>query len=170
MLITVLSAGLISRFSKYGISPARLSVRPKLPMGEYLALHHEVDIFLDTWPYTGGTTTLHGLWMGVPVVTLRGPSRAHCQSAAAMGRMGMGDWVADDVTEFVRLAVGKAQDMEALAVLRQGMRERWLNMPLLRSSTVARGLEAALRIMWQRWCAGLPAAHFEVREINEDKH
>ena len=41
-------------------------------MQAYLALHHQVDVCLDTFPYNGGTTTLHALWMGVPTLTLAG--------------------------------------------------------------------------------------------------
>lgn len=157
-----LAATLAQRFGRYGIAPDRLSFHPVMPLGQYLALHHEVDIVLDTWPYTGGTTTNHALWMGVPVVTMRGPSRAHCQGAAAMCRMGLDDWVADDIAGFVRIAVERARDGEGLAALRRGMRARWRNSPWRDAAVIARGLETALRMMWRRWCAGLPAAHFEV--------
>jgi protein O-GlcNAc transferase len=153
---------LTTGFGRYGIAPERLDFRPRLPIDEYLALHHEADIVLDSWPYSGGTTTNYALWMGVPVVTLRGPSRASSQSAGILGRMGLEDWVARDVSEFVRIAVECAQDIETLASLRNGLRERSLNSPLRQSATVARGLEVALRVMWKRWCAGLPAAQFEI--------
>lgn len=154
---------LIARFARHGIAPERLRILPRVSLNQYLALHQQVDILLDTWPYTGGTTSNHALWMGVPVVTLRGPSRAHCQSSAVLGRTGLGDWVADDVDSFVRLAVQHAADLPALAQLRQGMRARWHASPWRQASTVARGLEAGLRVMWQRWCAERPAEPFEIQ-------
>jgi predicted O-linked N-acetylglucosamine transferase (SPINDLY family) len=153
---------LTARFGRHGISADRLRFHPRVPKPEYLALHNDVDIVLDAWPYTGGTTTNHALWMGVPVVTIRGPSRAHCQSAAVMGRMGLNDWVADDVAGFIRIATERARDIEALADLRRGMRQRWLTSPLRQNGVITRGLEAALRIMWRRWCAGLPPENFDV--------
>ncbi len=153
---------LADRFGEFGIAAQRLAFSPKLPMGEYLALHRDVDIVLDTWPYTGGTTTNHALWMGVPVVTLRGPSRAHCQGAAALGRIGLDEWVAVDEVDFVRKAVEHATDIQGLANVRASMRERWLSSPWRNDAAIARGLEAGLRVMWQRWCAGLTAAHFQV--------
>ena len=79
-----------------------------------------------------------------------------------MARMGLEDWIADDVSEFIDIAVEKAQAIEALAALRQGMRERWRNSPWRNSRSIAMGLEAALRMMWKRWCMALPAEHFEV--------
>lgn len=155
---------LTERFRQHGIAAARLSFKPRLGLRDYLALHHEVDIILDTWPYTGGTTTNHAVWMGVPVVTLQGPSRVHCQSAAVLGRMNLQDWVAHDVDDFVRIAAQWSAAPQALAALRAGMRERWQSSPLRQPATVARGLDLALRWMWQRWCAGLAPEDFEISE------
>jgi len=157
-----LARQLEERFGRHGIGADRLTFKPHLPVHDYLALHHEVDLILDTWPYTGGTTTNHALWMGVPVVTLQGPSRSHCQCAAVLGRMGLQDWVAMDENAFVALAVLWANAPLALSDLRAGMRERWQTAPLRQPATVARGLEQAVRVMWQRWCAGLPADDFEI--------
>ena len=150
------------RFGRQGIAADRLTFRPHMPLLDYLALHHEVDLILDSWPYTGGTTTNHALWMGVPVVTLQGPSRSHCQSAAVLGRMGLQDWVTQREADFVALAVKWANAPLALSAVRAGLRERWQTAPLRQPAKVARGLEQALRVMWQRWCAGLPAADFEI--------
>lgn len=161
---------LTAAFSRHGVAAERLLFRPKVGMNDYLLLHHEVDIILDTWPYTGGTTTNLALWMGVPVVTLSGPSRAHCQSAAVLGRMGMQDWVAGDRAEFVQLATRWANTTEALAQLRAGLRARWDAAPLRQPETVARGLELAVRAMWRRWCAGEPAAHFEIAPEQLESH
>lgn len=153
---------LISRLERHGISADRLEFEPKLSIVDYLALHHRVDIILDAWPYSGGTTTYHALSMGVPVVTLRGPSRAHCNSAGILGRMGLVDWIADDIPSFVRIAVEKANDLTALTALRATMRQRWAASPWCNPELVARGLEAALRVMWQRWCAGEAPAPIEI--------
>ncbi len=159
---TSLARRLTQCFGELGIAADRLVFRPRVPLDDYLELHHEVDMILDTWPYGGGTTTHYALCMGVPVVTLLGPMRSHCQSAAVLGRSGLHEWVARDVDEFVRIAVRWGHALPALAQLRAGLRERWQDAPLQRPATVAQGLELALQHMWRRWCAGLPAEHFEI--------
>lgn len=156
------AARLREDFARQGIAPERLVFRPRQALPDYLALHHEIDLMLDTWPYSGGTTTNYALAMGVPVVTLRGPSRAHCQSAGVLGRIGLHEWIADDVDGWVEIAVRGARDLTALAALRASLRERWAATPRRRPEAVARGLELALRRMWGRWCEGLPAEHLEV--------
>jgi predicted O-linked N-acetylglucosamine transferase (SPINDLY family) len=157
-----LKADLTERFARHGISSDRLEFRPRVATRDYLQLHHEVDIILDTFPYTGGTTTSHALWMGVPVLTLTGLSRVHCQSARILWRTGLPEWVAATKEQFVSQAVYWAMHPSELATLRAGLRERFDNSPVRCPETMARGFEKAMRIMWRRWCAGLPPERFEV--------
>ncbi len=153
---------LIERFERQGIAADRLDLRPAMPMNDYLRLHHEVDLMLDTWPYTGGTTTNHALWMGVPVLTMIGASRSQCQGASSMGKMGLADWVSSGPDDFVERGARLVGDADALAALRAGMRERWRRSPYRQPAVVARGMELAVRQMWRRWCQGLPVEPFEI--------
>ena len=74
-------------------------------MHDYLELHHEIDFILDTFPFTGGTTTNQALWMGVPTLTLTGDTLPHRQGAGIMARAGLGEWVAQSEADFVARAV-----------------------------------------------------------------
>jgi protein O-GlcNAc transferase len=155
-------AALRERLAAHGVAGDRLRFAPRMPRADYQNLHHEVDILLDSFPYTGGTTTQHALWMGVPTVTLGGLRRAERIGTANMSRVGLADWCVASTDAYVARAVAAAQDIEGLAVLRAGLRERVATSPLRQPGVVARGLELAWRVMWQRWCEGLPPAAFEV--------
>lgn len=157
-----LRTNLVERFARYGVSTDRLMFYPRMNMSAYLALHHQVDFILDTFPNTGGAATNHALWMGVPVLTMTESSLMKSQCGGTQRRVGLTDWVAGDAQDFVRRAVDWAGRLDELAILRAGMRDRLLSSPLRQPVTVARGLESAFRIMWRRWCEGLPAEHFEV--------
>jgi len=153
---------LLDEFEAAGVARTRLLCQPVRPMAEYLALHHQVDLLLDTQPYPAGTTAHHGLWMGVPTLTRTGDSVVSWQCAGVLGRMGLNAFIAHDDATFVALAVHWSQQVEALQALRMSLRQRMQNNPLMSPRTVAAGMQAALREMWRRWCAGLPAESFEV--------
>ena len=76
-------------FQRPGTTPERLELRGHSPsLEEHLAGYHDVDIALDTFPYTGCTTTADALWMGVPVLTVAGRSMVSRQAAAVLNGIG----------------------------------------------------------------------------------
>jgi predicted O-linked N-acetylglucosamine transferase (SPINDLY family) len=98
--------------------------------GAHLAWYDEVDISLDTFPLTGGTTTTEALWMGVPVVSLKGPAFYERLSWSILANAGLLELVADDLAEFRRIALELAADRERRTALRSGMRARLQASPL----------------------------------------
>ena len=153
---------LIDRFAQEGIARERLSFHANCGMDAYLELHHQVDICLDTFPYNGGTMTLHALWMGVPTLTLVGSTAAGRAGASILDHAGLETFVANDAAEFVRKGMSWGGNLAALSDIRTGLRVRFAQSAMGQPELVAEAMQRALRIMWQRWCAGLPAASFEV--------
>ena len=138
-----------------GMDLDRITMQLPTGMDDYLASHHEVDILLDTFPYTGGTTTALGLWMGVPTLTLDGDTMLARQGAAMLRCLGLEEWVARDVDGYVEQACAWAGRLPALAKLRQGLRPLALRSPLFDARTFAIRLGVALRDMHAR-TAGRP--------------
>ncbi|MBI4809585.1 MAG: tetratricopeptide repeat protein [Nitrosomonadales bacterium] len=153
---------LIDCFTREGIARERLDFHKRSGMGAYLDLHHQVDICLDTFPYNGGTTTLHAFWMGVPTVTLAGDTAAGRTGATVLGHVGLESFIARDAADFVRKASSWAGNLAALSNIRAGLRDRFSESAIGRPEIIAEGLARALRIMWQRWCADEPPISFEV--------
>ncbi|MDI1245176.1 MAG: tetratricopeptide repeat protein [Rhodoferax sp.] len=153
----------LAAFADEGIARERLHFHQKTNMRAYLELHHQVDICLDTFPYNGGITTMHALWMGVPTLTLAGHTVGGRMGAGIQGHVALGGFVAEDAAAFVQQGLHWAQQGPALASLRAGLRERFSGSALGQPALAGAGLVRALRLMWQRYCAGLPAASFEVR-------
>ncbi|WP_068635737.1 O-linked N-acetylglucosamine transferase, SPINDLY family protein [Thauera butanivorans] len=151
-----------AEFDKHGISRDRVDFRPRGTEAQYMALHAEIDINLDTFPFNGGTTVTHGLHLGVPTVTLRGPFMTQCMAASRLHAVGLDDWIADDADAFVDIAVRKAADVGELATLRAGLRQRLEQAPLRRIDAFATAFEKGLRRAWQRWCEELPPEAIDV--------
>ena len=142
-----------ARFARYGVAPERIDLRESIPFREYLALYSAADVVLDTFPYTGGTTTCHALWMGVPVVTLTGVTATSRGGASLLHAVGLDELVAATAEEYLDTAAALAQDRGRLAALRSGMRERMAASPLMDAERFTRDLERAYRNMWRTWCA-----------------
>jgi protein O-GlcNAc transferase len=153
---------LIEWFAQEGIERGRLSFHARSDMDRYLGLHHQVDICLDTFPYNGGTTTLHALWMGVPTLTRAGSTPAGRTGAAVLGHVELDSFVAHDAEDFVRKGLFLAGNLAALQDIRAGLRERFVRSAMSQPALIAESLQFALRIIWRRWSKGLPAESFEV--------
>ena len=97
----------------------------------------------------GGTTSVEGLWMGVPVLSLAGRRTLARQGVSILRNVGLEDWIAADADDYVARAVHHAGAPAALAALRAGLRERLLESPLCDAARFAAHLEAALEQMWE---------------------
>jgi predicted O-linked N-acetylglucosamine transferase (SPINDLY family) len=82
--------------------------------------------------------------------------------AAILGHAGLKTFVAHDAKDFVQKGLSCAGDLSKLQDIRAGLREIVANSTMGQPVLIAGGLKRALRIMWQRWCMGLPADSFEV--------
>jgi predicted O-linked N-acetylglucosamine transferase (SPINDLY family) len=146
------AAALTARFARHGVDASQLQFQHSSAREAYLDSYNGIDIALDPFPYTGGTTTAESLWMGVPVLTLAGQTMLSRQGLGLLTNAGLPDWVAHNAEEYVAKAVAFASDRDALARLRQGLRAQVLASPVFDADRFADDLHQALRGMWQRWC------------------
>ena len=130
-----------------GIDLTRVEMHGSTDFESYLASHAEVDILLDTFPYTGGTTTAFGLWMGVPTITLRGNTMLSLQGVSMLSNVGLTDWIADTEDDYVALAVRHASNPQALSDLRGRLRDITEKSPLFDTARFAKDFEDALWAM-----------------------
>ncbi|QIZ49216.1 methyltransferase regulatory domain-containing protein [Dickeya zeae] len=151
------------KMGDWGVDESRLIFRLKTGMSAYLHSHHEVDLLLDTFPYTGGTTTNHALWMGVPTLTMVGKTLATFQGAVSVDGLGLDDFIAYSREEYKEKAIKFSQDYARLADVRENMRTKI-------KSTTTNGLtpsiyfEKMLRKVWGIYCKGDKPSTFFVGE------
>lgn len=145
--------GIWDRFAGFGVARERVILKGRIPTpAEHLALYNHVDIALDPFPYCGTTTTAEALWMGVPVVTLRGRGFVSRVGESILNNIGKSAWVTGSPDDYVETAVNLAANQSELNSLRRGLRETVLTSPLCDAPRFARHLEDALRGMWRNWC------------------
>ncbi|UVW29734.1 tetratricopeptide repeat protein [Massilia sp. H6] len=154
---------LIDWFAEHGIVGDRLILRQRTHVYGFLEQHHEVDVCLSPFPYSGSTTIGHAAWMGVPTLATVGSTNPSYGAASFLAHLGLSNFIADDEAAYVALGVYLSQNPSALASLRATMRERFNNSLLGHPGVTAMGLECALRKIWERWCNGEHPAPLRVR-------
>jgi protein O-GlcNAc transferase len=140
---------LAAAFVAAGIEANRLVLRGDSPHEAMLAEYGDVDIALDPFPFSGGVTSCEALWMGVPVVTLPGPSAASRQTLGFLRAIGQRDWVARSQGDYIHAVAALAEDKKRLAERRAIQRQRMALSPLCDGRSFTRQLEAAYRTMWR---------------------
>ena len=143
---------IIQRFSALGIDTKRIILEEPEGRQQYFAAYNRIDITLDPFPFSGGTTSVESLWMGVPLITLAGNSLVSRQSVGVLTNAGLPDWIAEDEESYLTKVISFASDLDKLARLRANLRSQVLASPLFDASRFARNFEHALLEMWNQ-CA-----------------
>lgn len=139
------------RFETRGVDPGRVDLLEKARHHRYLASLNEIDIALDPFPRTGGTTTADCLWMGVPVVTLAGGRYVERLSATKLAAVGLEELIAATPENYVSIAVNLAMNAGRRREIRVGLRDRMKHSPLCDTRGLAQSLEAGYKEMWSRY-------------------
>ncbi|MBT4932951.1 MAG: tetratricopeptide repeat protein [Rhodospirillaceae bacterium] len=144
---------LTAMFMAEGIDSSRLTLEGPSPHEALFARYNDVDIALDPFPYSGGLTTYEALWMGVPVITVPGQTFASRHSLSHLSTIGLPELIARDHDDYVRLAVGLANDGDRLEGLRAGLREKMDASHLCNGEKFAQAFATQMRDIWRLWCA-----------------
>jgi protein O-GlcNAc transferase len=137
------------RFGRHGVTRDRLILEGPSPWVTYFEAYRRVDLILDTFPYPGGTTSVDALWMGVPVLTLKGDRFLSRLGESIAKNASQFDWIAKDKEGYVGKAVALAADWEGLARIRLALRSQVANSPLFEAERFARHFGDALWGMWR---------------------
>jgi protein O-GlcNAc transferase len=125
----------------------RIDCRKGGSLDEFLDAHREIDLMLDAFPYSGGTTTFHALWMGVPVLTL---AFDHCVGrggASILSRIGADDLVCTTLDAYVDRAVAIAQGGCGAPLRGGALRQRLMDSSLVDKKGFARGFMDTVRVL-----------------------
>src|SRR5205085_8365744 len=136
-------------FARRGVADNRILIEGWSTSLEAMGRYSQIDLALDTQPYSGGLTTCEALWMGVPVITCPGAAFASRHSTSHLTNAGYSQFVARDMAGYVGLAVEWAGRLDELAVIREHMRERISRSPLCDGPQFARDFLALLRAAWE---------------------
>ncbi|QHI70370.1 O-linked N-acetylglucosamine transferase, SPINDLY family protein [Tichowtungia aerotolerans] len=135
-------------FKKHGIDPQRVDLEGNPDKIASLEIFNRIDIVLDSFPFNGAATTSDTLWMGVPLITLKGTRTASRRAAEQLQLCGHPEWIAESVDEYVEKAVALARDFQGLETARRKLHDEFAASPICDHACTASHIFAVLRFAW----------------------
>ena len=136
-----------SAFQGYGIPSDRLILEDRENRDGYLDSYNRVDLALSPFPYGGGTTSVEGLWMGVPVLAKTGDYFLSHVGESIAHNACLPGWLASDNQEYLDKAIALSSDIEGLCAVREGLRAQLMGSALMDVQRFAKNFEQALTEM-----------------------
>lgn len=152
-----------SFFDARGVSPSRVEMIAGGSPAEAMQTYRRIDVALDTFPYSGCTTTCEALACGVPVVAMPGRGFAGRHSVSFLHAAEMSEWVAVDRASYVDRAIAAGADRTRLADLRRWLPEMLGGTPLGDAESFSRNFRLAVMVAVEQWRSGQPASSAVVR-------
>ncbi len=100
----------LKKLSDLGIRDDKIELHGWLSREDHWRLLSTLDLGLDTWPYTGATTTTDFLQAGVPIPTVAGDRYVGRMSASVLAAAGAGEWITESPEEWEMLMLALASD------------------------------------------------------------
>jgi predicted O-linked N-acetylglucosamine transferase (SPINDLY family) len=141
-------ASMQPRLERLGLPLDQIIISRSVSLAEFMQRGFVADIALDTSPISGGTTTLHALWMGLPVIALDAKDATSSSSARILQGFGLGEWVADDEDAYIAKVLALMNNPDQLRAHRATTRANMLSNPLMDYRGRCAELERAYRLMW----------------------
>lgn len=138
-----------ARMLKLGLDVNRIDFEPAT--ANYMERYLDVDIALDTFPYTGGGTTLDALYMGVPVISKYGERRGSRFGLSILSNAGLGDLAVSDWSGYISRAVFLAEDVALLDDLHRNLRYVLENSNVMNSSKYIAEVEEIYTSLYKRY-------------------
>ncbi len=136
------------KFKSCGIAQDRLILEGSSPRYQLLDSYNKIDLALDPFPYNGGITTAEAIYMGVPVLTIKGNRYVSHVGESIAHNIGMPELIAEDKEDYVKKAKELVSDINALKNIRKNLRDRALKSPLFDGERFAKNFEDAIGNMW----------------------
>ncbi len=145
----------LNRFKKFNINQDRLILDGKSKTRkEVFQKYNQIDISLDPFPFQGNTTSCESIWMGVPVLTLKGDRYISHFGESINSNLNMKDWIADNKENYFKKALNFSSDLEGLSEIRMSLRKKALNSPIFDSSRFSKHFQKMLWDMWDNFIKG----------------
>ncbi|MEP0987307.1 tetratricopeptide repeat protein [Ekhidna sp.] len=149
-------------FVNFGIAENRVIFCGKEPFRDHIKRLTLIDLFLDTPVYNGHTTCLEALWMGIPVLTIKGNTVSSRLCASFLTSLELEQFISDDLKAYINKAVEFAKDLTILNQTKEYLEKAKGGIGIFNVEGQVRKIEAAYETIWERYLKGLKPVHLKI--------
>jgi predicted O-linked N-acetylglucosamine transferase (SPINDLY family) len=149
--ITSQVARIKSFFIKNNINSNRILIEKPSDRLELLNSYNNIDIVLDTFPYSGGTTNFEASWMCVPILTLKGDYFVSKCGESINSSLNMKEWIAHDIDSYVNKSIVFSKDFSILNQIKNKLILHSRNSDLFNSEKFSLDFSEILKTTWKKF-------------------
>jgi len=149
--ITSQVARIKSFFIKNNINSNRILIEKPSDRLELLNSYNNIDIVLDTFPYSGGTTNFEASWMCVPILTLKGDYFVSKCGESINSSLNMKEWIAYDIDSYVNKSIVFSKDFSILNQIKNKLILHSRNSDLFNSEKFSLDFSEILKTTWKKF-------------------
>jgi len=163
--LPIVHENFIQQLKSLGIEEARITVKQGKTTAEHYQYYDEMDILLDTVSDSNSTFICDALWMGLPVITLKGNRFAQSLTASILTGIGNEGWITTRKEDFIGKILELANKPDVLSHLRLSQRQKIAQSELCNAFGLTHSLEQAYREMWIKYLAEIQNTTDESQSI-----
>ena len=134
---------ILEKFENYGVQNS-VKFYEKEDVEDHLKSYKEIDIALDTFPYNGVVTTFESLWMGVPVIGMKGYNMNSRCGESILKNGNLEFLISENKVDYIEKVLLYIKNPNKLDNLRLNIHSNILNTPLFDSKKFSKDFEKKL--------------------------
>lgn len=138
-------------FAKLGVLKEKLILENQSERKKLLESYNKIDVALDTFPYTGGTTNLELSYMCVPLITISGETFLSRCGASVNKNLGMNELIAKNIDEYIEIAINLAKDKNKLSMIKANLLKNSRKSKLFDFEIFSRDFINAMQDLWKNF-------------------
>jgi predicted O-linked N-acetylglucosamine transferase (SPINDLY family) len=114
---------------KFNNNDRLLFISNQLDNLEYIDIFYKIDILLDTFPYSGTTTSCYALYNSIPIITLYNKDyHAHNVTSSLLINSGFSELVGYSIDQYIDKAIELSNDLPRINIYKNTISDKFKNM------------------------------------------
>ncbi|PHX88716.1 MAG: hypothetical protein CK535_05490 [Pelagibacteraceae bacterium] len=147
---------LVKEAKKYNIDKDRLIFSKRTNYEKHIARYKHVNLFLDTFPYNGHTTSSEALKSNLLLVTLQGSSFQSRVSASIINNLKLNELITSNIEDYIKLSVELAKNVDKYNELKNQLKNNLKIEGISTNEIYTKNLETAFEEVYMKNQKNLP--------------